>query len=93
MPTNYIGFALKRISFYPDRGQVAEFFEPSSGQWREQEGRVPGLHIGHCPESCVFQEKTRIPRDQGGTIVEVCHYVKPIEPPAEEQTRARRHGR
>lgn len=93
MGTNYIGYALCRVSFYPDRGQVREFFEPGSGRWREQEGRVQGLVVGYCPESCVFQEKRKIPRDVGGTIMEIAQYVKPPDPePEPKDGRRQRYG-
>jgi hypothetical protein len=75
--TEYVGYALKRISFYPDRGRVAEYWEPSTGRWREEEGRVEGLVVGYCPRSCVISERSKIPRNVGGTIMEVCISKKP----------------
>jgi hypothetical protein len=88
--TEYIGYALKRISFYPDRGRVAEFWEPGSGKWREEQGRVDGLVVGHCPRPCVVArdlasdgaDHSIFPEELDGTVMEVCRMVE-LQPEAD----------
>lgn len=94
MSTSYIGYAVKRIAFYQDRGRIAEYWQPETGRWKEEEGRVPGMVVGYCPKSCVIYDREKIPNEvlAEGALMEVCRYTEP--PKAEESKKpSTRYGR
>lgn len=77
MGTEYIGWAIKRVSFYPDRGRVQEWFD-GDGRWIEASGYTKGLTMKPCPPGAKIYGAPpyEIAASVDGHVFGVCRYVE-----------------